>query len=121
MDKDYPIRRRVSELEKKRATRPDPNAADYIRESCDTIKLMDHLRTCGCQAASDALSFVMEHLVNGTDWSEKKRKFVERELTKLDKRVWKWQEKHPELWRKELMVPPEPEPEPGRPSLHLVT
>ncbi len=98
MPNNFTRRGKIERAERSIGGRPDPNGAEYIRESFDTVELMDHLRSCGCKAAAEACDLLLEYFVHGADRSEKTRKLVERKLDKLDKRIWKWQEANPELW-----------------------
>ena len=94
MKSDFPMRRRISELEKIHGERPNPDDAEALERAFQIINHLGWLKGCGCEAAAE-----VGKLFVGFDFGEKDEKKLaafRRKLVALDRKAAAWLRDNPD-------------------------
>ena len=85
MKTDYPMRRRVAELEKTHAERPNPDLDADLQRAFQIIDHLSFLQASGCDAVGDVYKALLE-----PDTKARRRK-----IRAIDRRIAKWLKANP--------------------------
>ena len=95
MRDSYTKRNRLDRAEQKIGARPNADAAEELQRAVQIIDNLGFLKSCGCDAAGEALKMCLALSDSMKEKDGKKLAAINKKLVTIDKQIDKWIEANP--------------------------